>query len=103
MKAFWRKNNKKLDEILNEFTRISNSTCEDREEKLKALREQFIHEDIVSQVAWISVRSCKGIRCKDCYMFNICKTKNVADSIILANALVKQSCNDPKLKEILNG
>lgn len=51
--------------------------------------QRLIQKDVNLQVTWIMVRSCKGISCKDCYISDVCKTKKVCDSQILAGAIVK--------------
>lgn len=89
MNAFWRRNNPKIDEFVKKYSEVLESNDSDKEEKLKNIRDELTKEDIKSQVIWISLRTCKGIRCKNCYIKKSCITRNPADSIGVANAVVK--------------
>lgn len=80
-KKIWRKNNEKLAVL-------------DTPEQDKLDNDEFVkllQADVNSQLMWITVRSCKGIPCKECYIAKQCKTKDVSQSQALAGAIIKEA------------
>lgn len=76
----WRKNNKNLNAI-------------DEKELSSDDLIKYLQADVNSQLMWITVNTCKGIRCKDCYIKDYCKTKDPALSQELAGAIIKSAIN----------
>lgn len=89
MNAFWRKNNPKIKELTKQYTETFLKLEGKDVEKLEELKAELTKEDIKSQIIWISLRTCKGIKCKNCYMKKACVTREVKDSIGVANAVIK--------------
>lgn len=95
-KEIWQKNNPKIQLLLSEYIK-EQSMCpsgekaqKEKGEKLLALRVKLNEENMKSQLMWITLRSCKGIPCKKCYLNQVCTTYEVKDSQKLAADIIKQ-------------
>ena len=95
-KDCWQKNNPKIQYYLGLYVSLSKKECDTQEEveekqkTLQLLRLKLNEENLKSQLMWITVRSCKGIPCKKCYLNQVCKTFEVKDSQELAASIIKE-------------
>lgn len=95
-KEFWQKNNPKINKLLDEYVKLASVKSfpaekeEERKNKLSELRITLNQENMNSQLMWITLRSCKNIPCKKCYLNQVCETFKVKDSQELAAKIIKE-------------